>query len=160
MTALLQWARRLLTALLLATGIGIAASGLHSPAPPGALHAEPVVRNDRWVLIREARVDSAVEAIRRAAPFQPTRIPVPPTRASASVASVALPPPRPVLTLTAVGGGRSPVVILDGVPGMEGSRLVRVGDSLGGLTIRKIIRGVVTIVGYDTTWTLAVKEPQ
>jgi len=72
---------------------------------------------------------------------------------------VAPPPPRPVLTLVGVVNGAEASAVVEGLPGVEGSRVVRVGDVVAGLQIKKIAGNRVTIVGMDTTWVLEVREP-
>lgn len=72
---------------------------------------------------------------------------------------LAPPPPRPALLLVGVVEGTQPSAIVEGFPGIEGSRVVRVGDVIAGLAIKKVSGGRVTIVGMDTTWVLEVREP-
>ena len=67
-------------------------------------------------------------------------------------------PPRPNLVLRGVVGGPPWSAILDGLPGREGSVLVRRGDSLGTLIVRAVGRDTVIIKGADTTWRLTVKR--
>jgi len=69
------------------------------------------------------------------------------------------PPPRPVLVLVGVVEGKDPSAVIEGLPGVEGSRVVRVGDAVAGLRVRTIDRARVVIAGMDTTWVLEVKEP-
>jgi hypothetical protein len=57
-------------------------------------------------------------------------------------------------------GGSPPLAIIEGIPGVEGGRLVRQGDTLGGLRVASIARGRVRIVGPDTTWTLTMARNQ
>lgn len=68
-------------------------------------------------------------------------------------------PPKPQLTLTGVVWGDIPEAVIEGLPTTDGPRVVRLGDLVGGLAIRHVGRGSVVVVGMDTTWTLAVKEP-
>jgi hypothetical protein len=49
--------------------------------------------------------------------------------------------------------------IVQGFPGTEGVRVVRVGEVVGGLTVRAITRNEVRIAGMDTTWILRVRTP-
>jgi hypothetical protein len=72
---------------------------------------------------------------------------------------LAPPTPKPMLTLVGVMDGREPTAVVEGFPGVEGSRVVRVGDAVAGLQIKKIANGRVVIVGLDTTWVLEVREP-
>jgi hypothetical protein len=68
-------------------------------------------------------------------------------------------PPKPTLSLVGVLNGIEPSAVIEGLPGVEGSRVVRVGDIVAGLTVKKITNGRVVIAGMDTTWVLEVREP-
>jgi len=68
-------------------------------------------------------------------------------------------PPRPVLTLEGIVDGPEPSAVLEGLPGVDGFRIVRVGDVIAGLQIKQIKKTAVVIVGMDTTWVLEVREP-
>jgi hypothetical protein len=82
----------------------------------------------------------------------------PDSAASAPATQLATPrppaPPKPNLTLRGLVGGPPWDAILEGLPGHEGSYVVRAGDSVGGLRIRSVRRDGVTIRGMDTTWLL------
>jgi hypothetical protein len=41
---------------------------------------------------------------------------------------------------------------------VDGSRAMQRGDTAGGLRLRRITPGSVVMTGYDTTWTLRVRE--
>jgi hypothetical protein len=69
------------------------------------------------------------------------------------------PPPRPILTLVGLVNGAEASAVVEGLPGIEGSRVVRVGDIFAGLQIKQIANNRVVIVGMDTTWVLEVREP-
>ncbi len=70
-------------------------------------------------------------------------------------------PPKPALMLTGIvwDRGGNPSAVLDGVPGAGGPRVVRSGERIGALLVRRIERDRVVVVGLDTTWTLTVREP-
>ena len=68
-------------------------------------------------------------------------------------------PPHPALTLTGIVGGPPWEALLSGVPGREGSVLVRTGDTLGSLKIRAVGRDTVVVQGVDTTWRLTLVRP-
>ena len=94
-------------------------------------------------------------------PFRVTRRPAAtaydPRRLAEQLASP--PPARPVLTLVGIASSAEPAAVIEGFPGVEGSRVVRVGDVVAGLRIKQIAGGRVVIVGLDTTWGLTVREP-
>jgi hypothetical protein len=68
-------------------------------------------------------------------------------------------PPRPALMLLGIVGGPPWSAILEGIPGRDGSVMVRRGDSLGTLIVRSVGRDTVIINGADTTWRLTLKRP-
>jgi hypothetical protein len=67
-------------------------------------------------------------------------------------------PPRPTLVVTGIIGGPPWEALLEGIPGREGSVLVRRGDTLAGLRVRAVGRDSVRIVGMDTAWMLTVRR--
>lgn len=102
----------------------------------------------------------SVNAVVARDPFRLTRRPViPPYDPLRLVEQLAPPAPRPVLLLVGMIDGASPSGIVEGLPGVDGSRIVRAGDVIGGLTIKRVARGQVVITGMDTTWVLEVREP-
>jgi hypothetical protein len=120
---------------------------LTAPAEPGRLDADSiaqavayVVANDPFRLSRHPATVAYSPALEGLAPPAAAR------------------PPRPNLVLRGVVGGPPWSAILDGVPGRDGSVLVRRGDSLGTLIVRAVGRDTVTINGADTTWRLTVKR--
>ena len=72
---------------------------------------------------------------------------------------LAPPPPKPTLILVGVVNGLEPSAVIEGLPGVEGARVMRVGDTVAGLKIEKITSSRVVIAGMDTTWVLEVREP-
>lgn len=69
------------------------------------------------------------------------------------------PPPKPVLAVSGLVWGAEPSAVVEGLPGQEGGRLVRAGEVVAGLRIRRITPTHVTITGMDTTWVLEVRRP-
>jgi hypothetical protein len=67
-------------------------------------------------------------------------------------------PPRPSLVLEGIVGGKRWAGLVAGVPGREGAVLVHVGDTLGGLTVRRVGRDTVVVSASDTTWRLTVRQ--
>lgn len=68
-------------------------------------------------------------------------------------------PPKPSLTLVGVVAGNDPTAVIEGLPGVEGPHVVRIGDTVAGLRVRRIDANSVRITGMDTVWVLAVREP-
>ena len=79
-------------------------------------------------------------------PRLPTQIEVPAT-------------PRPVLALSGIVWGEDPTAVIQGLPGIEGSKVVRRGYVIGGMKVSRIERDRVWVTGLDTSWTLTVREP-
>jgi hypothetical protein len=105
---------------------------------------------------RPESIDAAARAVAETDPFRLTRKP-------ASVAyrpeleGVALPPkpPKPQLVLGGIVGSAA---LLDGVPGQTMTAILHVGDTVGGLRIRRIGRDTVVVTGADTTWRLTLRQ--
>ncbi len=66
---------------------------------------------------------------------------------------------RPHPVLTGLLWGRSPLVLLEGIPGHEGAVVLSRGDTAGGIRVGRIARDQVTLTGMDTSWTLTVRQP-
>jgi hypothetical protein len=102
----------------------------------------------------------SVAAIASRDPFRIGRRPLLPAYDPLRLAEqLAPPPPRPALLLVGVIDGVNPSAVIEGFPGVEGSRIVRMGDVVAGLTIKKVGTGGVVISGMDTSWVLEVREP-
>ncbi|HET7463778.1 MAG TPA: hypothetical protein VFJ82_21160 [Longimicrobium sp.] len=67
------------------------------------------------------------------------------------------PPPRPQLSVSGIVGPPW-AALLDGVPGRDGSVMVRAGERVGELTVRRVGPDGVVVVGMDTTWRLSLKR--
>jgi hypothetical protein len=104
-------------------------------------------------------LDSLMTVARRTAPFRPdgrpSRVAYDPSRNEVTPDYT---PPKPVLVLTGVMGGAAPLAVLEGIPGHDGPALLGVGDTLAGLKVRRILEGIVTIAGMDTTWVLTIRR--
>jgi hypothetical protein len=101
-------------------------------------------------------IDAAARVVAATDPFRLDRHP-------ASVAyrpdleGVAPPPkpPKPQLVLEGLVGGAA---LVDGAPGHPATAIVHVGDTLGGLRIRRVGRDTVIVTGADTTWRLTLRR--
>jgi hypothetical protein len=106
------------------------------------------------------RADSVAAALTARDPFRlarrPAAIAYDPQRVGEPEAPV---PPKPVLTLVGVVLGADPTAVIEGLPGIEGPRVVRIGDVAGGLTVQRIAPDGVRIAGLDTVWVLKVRAP-
>ncbi|MBA3889832.1 MAG: hypothetical protein H0X64_04815 [Gemmatimonadaceae bacterium] len=65
--------------------------------------------------------------------------------------------PRPQLALRGLVGGPPWEVLVDGIPGRQGTTVLRVGEEASGVTVTSVRRGTVVAKGYDTTWTLTLR---
>jgi len=150
-----------LVALGGAWGTGLAISGpvvgMELPAPsslvPPAANRVADRSPDREAT--ERAIDRpAFRADRRAAStrYDPEHTGMPETPA-------APPLPKPVLAVSGIVWGDQPAAVVEGVPGIEGSVVLRPGDSAAGLRVVRIQGDRVVIRGMDTTWQLTVKEP-
>jgi len=95
-------------------------------------------------------------------PFRVTRRPATVLYDPLRLAQPALPPtPKPALALVGIvwDTGRDPTALVEGLPGADGPRAVRQGETIAGLRVRTITRDRLVITGLDTTWTLTVREP-
>ena len=68
-------------------------------------------------------------------------------------------PPKPQLALTGVLWSAEPEAVIEGLPATTRPRVVRVGDVIGGVTIRRIEPTQLVATGFDTTWTLTLRRP-
>jgi hypothetical protein len=108
-------------------------------------------------------LDSTASAVAMQAPFRRSRRQA---RAaydpSVSDAPVAVAEPavaKPALVLAGFALGDRPIAVLEGVPGFDGPLVLAEGESAAGVRIRRVRQGGVVVVGYDTLWTLVLKEP-
>jgi len=110
----------------------------------------------------EAHPDSLAAALVARDPFRVTRRPSNVVYDPVRLAQPATPaPPKPVLALVGIvwDNGRDPTALVEGLPGVDGPRPVRHGETIAGLRVKTIKPDRVVITGPDTTWTLTVREP-
>jgi hypothetical protein len=131
------------------------------PLAPIVLHAS--VESSETMAARAsvlAPSRDSVAAIVSRDPFRIGRLPAITAYDPVRLAQPVAPPqPRPQLTLFGIVNGVEPSAVVEGLPGVEGSRVVRVGDVVAGLKIKQIGTNRVVIAGMDTTWVLEVREP-
>ena len=109
-----------------------------------------------------APLDSLTQSIIGRDPFRIARRPASVAYAPEHASQPASPvPSNPVLVVTGIVWGRrgDPSAVLEGLPGVAGARVVRQGDHIGPLRVRRIERDRVVIAGLDTMWTLTVRQP-
>lgn len=147
---------------VLCFGLALAVRSLVSPLvrvdlPAPAPRGKGVRTNPRLI-----SVDSLTARMLSRDPFRFTQRPAAVAYDPLRLAEQLAPPaPKPVLQLAGIvwEGGRDPTALVAGLPGVEGLRVVRIGDLIGGLRIRSITIDAVRLVGLDTTWVLKLREP-
>jgi hypothetical protein len=130
------------------------------PSPPGRALAEsppPAVRR-----AAEGVLAGAARTVVERNPFRLDRRPA--TVAFGAMAGMtemeayADPEPEhPAPVVRGIVGGPPWEALLEGIPGRDGSLLVRPGDVLGELRVRSISRDTVVVQGTDITWKLTLK---
>jgi hypothetical protein len=109
---------------------------------------------------QQVRVESLAAVVVERDPFRISRRPATvqydPLRIDEQIAP---PAPKPALQLAGIvwEGGHDPIAVVEGLPGTDGPRVVRVGDVVAGLHVQRIARDYVRIEGVDTTWVLKVR---
>ncbi len=110
----------------------------------------------------ETHPDSLAATLVARDPFRVTRRPSNVVYDPVRLAQPATPPaPKPALVLVGIvwDSGRDPTALVEGLPGADGPRPVRSGETIAGLRVKTIKPDRVVITGLDTTWTLTVREP-
>ena len=153
----LRWPLALVALLGVAASVRLAVRPIVQIRLPAAA---PIESRSQATGSQRAIGSESVSAIVSRDPFRIGRRPVLPAYDPLRLAEqLAPPPPRPALSIVGVVHGASPSAIVEGFPGIEGSRVVRVGDVVAGFKVKTISDGRVVITGMDTTWVLKVREP-
>jgi hypothetical protein len=101
-------------------------------------------------------IDSAARVVAASDPFRLDRRPSSvPYRSDLEGVVPPPKPPKPTLALEGLVGNAA---LLDGAPGHGATAIVHVGDTLGGLRVRRIGHDTVVISGVDTTWHLTLRH--
>ncbi len=144
-------------------GLGLVAHAFAAAPIASGLAQERMAVPEQAAPAGRADADSLARAIARRDPFRLSRSPAAVAfdpDAPASGGAPFQPPrlPRPPLALAGIVFGAEPVALIDGLPGVEGSRVMRVGERVGDFVMRAIAADHVVIAGPDTTWTLRVRS--
>lgn len=143
-------------------GLGLGARVAARPLIPVDLPERGATRAGPAAPPQLAASDSTGGVIVARDPFRVTRRPAPLAYDPLRVGQPPPPPvPKPTLALDGIvwDGGRSPTAVVEGIPGLDGPRVVRKGDVVGDLRVKDVRRDRVVIMGRDTVWTLTVREP-
>jgi len=105
-------------------------------------------------------LDSAASHVMTHDPFRLERKPANVAFSIAPPAIVGAPPPGPPVRIALQGmiGGPPWRAIVSGIPGHDGTIMVSSGDTLGGVTIRRIDRSGITVRVKDSTWTVTLAK--
>jgi hypothetical protein len=153
-------------AAILGTAVGLALTGvfvLRSPLAEPIAEPTVVAGTSGGTTSYRAPPESLAALVTSRNPFRLTRRPAlvsfDPERAEGAQP---LPPATTAApaTLVLVGTviGAEAAALLEGVPGAEGTRILRVGERVGVFIVRAIHRDRIEIAGPDSTWTLRVRS--
>ncbi len=155
----MPWLERALwIGVLLALGAGVVTAHQRS-AQLWAAATPTVLSVIAAAPTRPARdtLESAVDEIADRNLFRPERTSAeqhPSTQPTMPMAMPQPPSSKPRLVLRGVLGGPPWDAIIEGIPGHDGSVVLRAGQSLGGITVRAVRRDTAYARGLDTTWAL------
>jgi hypothetical protein len=132
---------------------------LRSPVLTAAV-APPQVSLPAGKIKTAANADSLSRSIASRDPFRADRRPSPvsfdPTQPDGGPARPAA-APRPTFVVTGILLGNSPSALIEGFPGMAGTRLINVGERIGDYRLREVTADHAVITGKDTTWVIRVR---
>jgi hypothetical protein len=148
------WAWVLLGAGALALSMGMPLPKAGVPGPDRPL-PPPTASYRRYAVDSLAHLTVARDVFRSAR--RPSSVAYDPQRAVAPVESNQ--PPKPALALVGIVAGPEPTAVIEGLPGVDGARVMRVGDLVSGVRVMRIASDHVRLAGMDTVWVLRVREP-
>ena len=151
---------RLLLILLSLLALVAGVTGMFIPLA-GTRPAPSIQRPGLGKAIPTGNMDSLVQRAVEHAPFRAARmlaaVAYDPARLIDMGSAVPTAPPRPTLSLSGIVWSTEPTAVIDGFPGVGGPRVVRQGDVVSDLKVKRIERSRVIVVGLDTTWHLTVR---
>lgn len=142
----------LLTALHFATSPGVVVS------PP---QAKLVAVRETLIVRHPVNADSVALIVSGRNPFRPSRAAAGRRYDPLAPAGAPLQPTltsRPNLTLVGLVLGNDPAALIEGIPGVEGTRVVRPEERVGQVQLRSVGRDNAVVTGFDTTWTLRLRR--
>lgn len=140
------------TVLLLAAAAWTLRARSARMAPVGGAPAHPALwlerpNGDSLMLAASAITDGNLFRTNRGT-SDPSSAPVPPAGAVM---------PKPQLVLRGLVGGPPWEVLVEGLPGREGTTVLRMGQEVSGVTATSVRRGRAILRGYDTVWALTFR---
>jgi hypothetical protein len=103
-------------------------------------------------------LESAVEDIADNNLFRPERTSAEEPAQAPVAMQMGMPMPspstKPRLVLRGMIGGPAWEAIIEGIPGRDGSVVLRTGQSVGGITLRSVRKDTAYARGFDTSWAL------
>ena len=151
------------TALVVVTLAALALTARFALASPGSSREAtlPISAAPEPAMPPRAAPDSLGRIIAARDVFRSSRSQASMRFDSRTVDQPAAPPPQqsPTMGLVLVGilTGADPAALVDGVPGSETTRVLKIGDRVGDYRIRHIGGDSIVVIGRDTTWTLRVR---
>jgi hypothetical protein len=150
-------------ALLLAGGVAVGLAGF---VPLSEIRdPSSVVRSPSAVILGQPRyaADSLGKVVVARDVFRVTRrsadVAYDPVRLAQLAATPAQPKPTLVLTGIVWTPGRDAAAVISGFPGLDGPRVLRLGEQAAGITVRVLSPAEVRLAGMDTTWVLRLRLP-
>ena len=126
----------------------------------GAFRSQPA-RASAMTMFDADLLDSAASRVVTHDPFRMERKPANVAFSITPNGGVGVPVPSgpPVrIALQGTIGGPPWRAIVSGIPGHDGTIIVSSGDTLGGVTIRRVDRDGVTVRVKDSTWTVTLAK--
>ncbi len=135
------------------------ARALHGPPSPRHVAQLAVGAGEPVISPARLNLDSLTRSAARRDPFRVARTAaaVPYGSPDVPLAAPAARPPRPVPVLVGIVGGSEPTALLDGLPGTDGTRALRMGERMGDFMLRQVAADHVVIETPDSTWTLRLR---
>ena len=134
------------------------------PAAASVTGTPPNARSGAERTAPDSGVRAALLRAARSAPFRLGREPPDVRYDTQALGAPPVPetatPPKPTLTLVGLVLDGAPKALIQGIPGATGARLLGVGDTAGGVRVRRIQSDRVRVTGHDTTWTLELRSAE
>ncbi len=155
---------RICLVLLVVAGVGMTALALTRPTvrPPWPAPRAPgveAVPNQVDVAPPEEAVARVITRPVFRADRRPPLVGYDPEQGLVPESAIVPPAPKPQLAVSGIVWGDQPAAVVEGVPGQDGSVVLRRGETVAGLRVSDIVGDRVVIRGMDTTWRLTVRMP-